>query len=451
MIRLFPRSTRGLVLLIAGLLSLATLILGLIVYRVSHEALERQLRHRVLVQTQGLLAARRGGGPSALVAAIGLREAEGRGEGMGYILVGARGERLAGALRASPPEPGWLEHLDFEDGGGARGVAQALTTALPGGGRLVVAADRAPVDAADLALLKVFAAALSITLLLGVGGAGFLGAIIQRRLAQISAAAQAIVDGDLPRRMPRDPASQEFDALAATLNHMLDRMQVLMETLQQVSSDIAHDLRTPLTRLHGVLETALGQPAGDGDQGARLALMRASAHAEEILDLFAALLRIAEIESLEVRAGFQHVDLSGLVERCLDALRPDVEAAGYVLRARIDPGLAVEGDKHLLSQLLVNLIENAARHTPLGTLIVVSLAATASDAVLCVRDNGPGITADKHEVVLRRFSRLEQSRHKPGHGLGLTLAGAVARAHVSTLRLEDARPGLAVSLTLSRA
>ena len=106
MIRLFPRSTRGLVLLIAGLLSLATLILGLIVYRVSHEALERQLRHRVLVQTQGLLAARRGGGPSALVAAIGLREAEGRGEGMGYILVGARGERLAGALRASPPEPG---------------------------------------------------------------------------------------------------------------------------------------------------------------------------------------------------------------------------------------------------------------------------------------------------------------------------------------------------------
>lgn len=344
-----------------------------------------------------------------------------------------------------------MEHLDFEDTDGARSVAQALTTALPGGGRLVVAADRAPIDAADMALLRVFAGAFSITLLLGVGGAWFLGMVIQQRLAQISAAAQAIVDGDLTRRMPRDPASHEFDALAATLNHMLDRIQALMETLQQVTSDIAHDLRTPLTRLHGVLETALRQPAGDGDQGVRLALARASAHAEEILDLFAALLRIAEIESLEVRAGFQRVDLSGLVERCLDALRPDVEAAGYVLRARIEDGLAVEGDKHLLSQLLVNLIENAARHTPLGTLIIVSLDATASDAVLCVRDNGPGIAADKHEVVLQRFSRLEQSRHKPGHGLGLALAGAVARAHVSALRLEDAGPGLAVSLTLPRA
>ena len=444
MMRLLPRSTSGLVGLVAIVLSVTTVALGLVVYRVSHEALERQLNHRISVETQGLISILEQSGPAAMASAIRLRETGGRGDGMGYIVVDRDGRHLAGALRATAPAPGWLEFLYSQEPEGRRGVSQALTTRLPDGGRLVVAADRTPIDEADLAILGVFAVAFSIMLLLGVGGAWLLGSVTRQRLGRINAAAEAIIDGDLARRVPRDPASNEFDDMAATLNRMLDRNEALLENLQQVSSDIAHDMRTPLARLRNVLDAALRQDL-DADQ-AKDALARASRHAEDMLELFAALLRISEIETLQVRAAFQPTNLSEVLERCVDALRPDVEADGYRMIADIAPDVVLDGDKHLLSQLVVNLIENAARHTPPGSTIWVSLRADAGQAQLSVADNGPGIPADKHAFVLRRFSRLEQSRNKPGNGLGLSLAAAVARAHFSELRLEDRAPGLAVVL-----
>jgi hypothetical protein len=448
MMRLLPRSTSGLVYLVAVVLSATTVILGLIVYRVSHEALEKQLDHRISVETQGLLSIRQQSGDAAVAEAIRLREARGAGDGMGYILLDRQGRRLAGALRAQPPEPGWLEFLYSQEPGGRRGVSQALTTRLPDGGLLVVAADRTPIDEADLAILSVFAGAFSVMLVLGVGSAWLLGSVLRGRVSRINAAAQGIIDGDLKRRMPRDPASREFDELAATLNLMLDRIEELLENLQQVSSDIAHDMRTPLARLRNVLDAAMRQDL-DAER-AQDALARASTHAEDLLDLFAALLRISEVETFQVRAGFQPLDLSALAERCVDALRPDVEAAGYRLDVEIAPDVRIEGDRHLLSQLLVNLIENAARHTPTGSRIVVTLRAVAGEVTLEVADDGPGIPSDRRDFVLRRFSRLEQSRSTAGHGLGLSLASAVARAHFSELRLHDNAPGLRVSLTTQR-
>jgi signal transduction histidine kinase len=225
-----------------------------------------------------------------------------------------------------------------------------------------------------------------------------------------------------------------------------DRNEALLENLQQVSSDIAHDMRTPLARLRNVLDAAMRQDL-TADQ-AKDALAHASRHAEDLLDLFAALLRISEIESLQVRSAFQPTNLSAVAERCIDALRPDVEADGYRLAADLAPDIMLDGDRHLLSQLIVNLIENAARHTPPGSRIEVRLGLVGDQAELSVSDNGPGIPADQYAFVLRRFSRLEQSRNKPGNGLGLNLATAVARAHFSELRLSDAAPGLVVALSL---
>lgn len=442
MIRNLPRSTAGLVALVASALAVITVLLGFAVYTVSHEALERQLDHRIAVETHGLLTLYRHGRIEALATGIKQREATERSDGMGYILDDARGQRLAGSLRAATPEPGWMEFLHSEGGR----TSQALTTRLPDGARLTVAADRTPIGEIDLAILKAFGVAFSLMLAAGVAGAWLLGSVIRHRLARINAAAQAIIDGDLARRVRRDPAPNEFDDVAATLNRMLDRNEALLENLQQVSSDIAHDMRTPLARLRNVLDAAMRQDL-TADQ-AKDALAHASRHAEDLLDLFAALLRISEIESLQVRSAFQPTNLSAVAERCIDALRPDVEADGYRLVADLAPDIILDGDRHLLSQLIVNLIENAARHTPPGSRIEVRLGLVGDQAELSVSDNGPGIPADQYTFVLRRFSRLEQSRNKPGNGLGLNLATAVARAHFSELRLSDAAPGLVVALSL---
>lgn len=178
----------------------------------------------------------------------------------------------------------------------------------------------------------------------------------------------------------------------------------------------------------------------------REALKQASDRAREMLDLFAALLRISEVETFQVREGFRPVNLSEVVERCIDAFLPDVEASGHSLAIDVAQALSVEGDRHLLSQLLVNLIENAARHTPAGSLISVSLRRRGDRVELVVADNGPGVHANERDLVLRRFARLERSRTTPGHGLGLALVAAIARAHFAQFTLADNAPGLRVSV-----
>lgn len=447
--RLFPRSTSGLVLLVSLVVAAATLALGGIVYHTSHEALEQQLNHRIEAETHALLTLMDTGGTAAVAAGIGLREDGRLPTGMGYILTDPQGRRIAGRLNASVPEPGWREFLYTADVAGGRGVSQALTSRLPDGAALVVAADRTPIDEIDGTILRLFIGAFGTMLLVGIGGAWALGAVVRARLERINATARAIIAGELDRRMPRDGTSNEFDQLAETLNRMLDRNAALLENLQQVSSDIAHDLRTPLTRLQQALDGALRE--GSDADGYRTALESASERSREMLDLFAALLRISEVETFQVREAFRTLNLSEVAERCVDAFRPDVEASGRSLLAKIAPAVVVDGDRHLISQLLVNLIENAVRHTEPGAVIEVSLALADDTARLIVADDGPGIPASERERVLRRFARLERSRSTLGHGLGLSLAAAIARAHHGELVLADNAPGLRVSVQLRLA
>lgn len=440
-----PRSTFGLVTLVSLLLGGASLLLAAGVFATSHEALEMQLNHRIEAETAALTAHYEQGGSAALASMIVRREMVRSPSGLGYILVDASGRRLAGRLNAAAPQPGWLEFLYVAREDGGRDISQALTTRLPDGARLVVAADRGPIDAADRTIVQVSAVTFGIMLALGLGGAWALGGIVRRRLDRINTSAEAIIDGDLARRMPVDGSDSEFDRLSITLNRMLDRNAELMETLQQVSSDIAHDLRTPLARLHQSLDSALRE--GRDADGYRLAIEAAAGRAGEMLEIFAALLRISEVESLQVREGFQPVDLSNLVQQMAETFGPDVEASGHRLAAPASCGIAVQGDRRLLSQMLVNLIENAVRHTPRGTEIRVTLERTETGVVLAVEDSGPGVAPADRERVLRRFARLEKSRSTPGHGLGLSLVAAIARAHYAALSLEDAHPGLVAKVT----
>jgi signal transduction histidine kinase len=447
--RLIPKTIPGLIALTGIVLLVASLIFWVSTYHISHEALEAQLDQRVATESHVLEVAFQNGGVTAVIAEIGRREARSRSTGMGYILEDAKGLRLAGVLNAKVPKPGWEEFLYDDEGGGVRGVSQALTVRLNNDLTLVVAADRTPIDRTDAALFKLFGATFAAMLLIGIGCAWGLGLIIRQRLQRINDTAQAIIDGDHSRRIARDGTASEFDRLAETLNRMLDRNAELLENLRQVSSDIAHDLRTPLSRLQQVLDGALNE-ARDV-KSYRLAMEQASERSHEILELFSALLRISEIESLQIRKSFRRVDLSEITERVADAFRPDLETGQRRFQTDIEPAAFISGDQHLLSQMVVNLIENTLRHTPDGTALTIRLVKQGDQAILTVADNGPGIAEVDREFVLRRFARLEQSRSEPGYGLGLSLVTAIAQAHHSQPMLTDNAPGLKVQLTFQRA
>jgi methyl-accepting chemotaxis protein len=237
------RSTFGLVALVASLFALGTLIIGVVAYEVTHEALEIQLDHRVAIETRALID-EGDDGPTGVAMAIRRREAARSTASLEYLLVDPVGRRVAGSLDATAPTvPGYLEFLHYRRDSEHR-IAQALTTRLPDNSRLVVAADRGVIDEMDATLLKLFAGAFGVMLLLGIGGAWLVGAVTRARLAHIDRTALAIIDGDLARRMPLTGAGDEFDRVSATLNRMLDRIGGLMDNLRQVSSDVAHDLRT---------------------------------------------------------------------------------------------------------------------------------------------------------------------------------------------------------------
>ena len=221
---------------------------------------------------------------------------------------------------------------------------------------------------------------------------------------------------------------------------MLDRIEGLLENLRQVSNDVAHDLRTPLARLRTKLERGVVEHQRGVSSGALLE--EAIDQVDDVLRLFAAILRIAEIESGETRRFFAKVDLSQLIQDLAESYSPAISDDGRTLTWSIEPDLFVDGDRELLAQAVINLLENAARHTPVGTII--RLTAVRADELACisVTDNGPGVPADEIGRIVKRFARSEDSRSKPGHGLGLNLVCAIARLHGGRLDFRDAAPGL---------
>lgn len=418
------RTTFGLVALVAIGFGVATLAVGGIAFEVVHEELEKQLDHRMAAETAALID-EGDDGPSGVAKAIARREASRSTASLDYRLVDATGRSVAGKLDAAvPAEPGYVELLAYARDGERR-IAQSLTTRLPSGHRLLVAADRAVIDEMDATMIRLFTGAFGAILLLGIGAAWIVGAVTRARLARIDSTALAIIDGDLMLRMPVTGRGDEFDRVAETLNRMLDRIGLLMDSLRQLSSDVAHDLRTPLTRLHNRLDDALGSE----DRAVQLrAIESASAQSHELLDIFAALLRIAEVEGMGLRAQFADVALSELVEGIVDTYRPDMEADDHTLVANINPDINLKGDRRLLQQLMTNLLDNALAHTPPGTTVSVTLDRQGADIRLLVVDDGPGADSNSSKLF-ERFTRSETSRTTTGHGLGLSLVAAIATAH----------------------
>jgi signal transduction histidine kinase len=431
-------------------------MLGAVVLVTARSALERQMRAQLQAEVEALRELHATHGVPDLVNEISQR---GRGNrAFDYLLQSRSGERLAGDLPSTAGRLGWLELKNTapapappgtEDEERPAELELALATRLPDGLLLAVGDDRSRIEEARKAILGAFGLALGATLILGVSGGLVLSSGFLKRVDAIASAADAIVEGDLTRRVPEHGTEDDLDRLAHTLNHMLDRITELMEGLRQVSSAVAHELRTPLARLRQRLEAA--RQRADTVEAYAAAVDGAIAETDAVLDTFAALLRIAQIEAGTRRSAFRELDLSEVAAGVIEAFAPAAEDEGKALSADLAPGVLLQGDRDLLTQLVANLIDNAVRHTPPGTRIRVALVPAVAGVRLEVSDDGPGVPAADRELIFRRFYRSARSQGTPGAGLGLALVKAIADLHGARLSIADNAPGLSVAVEFGAA
>lgn len=363
-----------------------------------------------------------------------------------YLLMDARRQPVMGNLHYIPSSTGWqtvplvgavgIDHDDADR-------VELFVDHLPDGRWLLVGRDDRSVVEFGERLSHTFGQLAVAAIILVLLGGGLTSWRYVSRIDRLGERADRVLDGEQDLMIEGSGRGDEIDRFAARLSRTLARNKTLMEGMQQVSNDIAHDLRTPLIRVRQNLEQCLAVSRSSREVAA---IGRALEDLDAVLGTFAALLRISQVEARARRAGFAEHDLSAVFRDVFETYRPVAEDAGYILHSDIDDARRIRCDRSLIVQSLVNLIENALHHTPLGTVITVGLRQSGCVLSGFVQDNGPGIeVADRHRVV-KRFVRLRGSRSTPGNGLGLSLVAAVAALHCMALRLEDAAPGLRVVL-----
>ncbi|WP_131115944.1 sensor histidine kinase [Lichenihabitans psoromatis] len=426
--------------------------------------LDEQIGQTVEAEITGLAEQYETGGMRHLVDIIERRSAQ-PGSSL-YLVTNYAGEKLAGNVTTLPSgvidHPGLVETpYERPNDKGQNYTALARIFLLPGGFRLMVGRD---LDERE-SLRKVITHAL-ITSLLWLAGIGTFGGIVVarrvlHRVDAMSDSAATIMTGDLTRRLPTGGTGDELDRLAQNLNAMLDRIGELMTGMKEVSDNIAHDLRTPLTRLRNGAEQALRTAKTPEDY--RHALDKTIEEADRLMSIFSALLMIARAEAGSSLGVVAPCDISSVVRDVVELYEPSAEEAHIELRSDVQPDLVGLASRELIGQAVANLIDNALKYgartsndpaEAMGAdsahpaLIEVSVSRDRDAVVIVVADRGPGIAAVDRSRVLERFVRLEGARSRPGSGLGLSMAAAVARLHHGELRIQDNAPGLRVVLSL---
>jgi signal transduction histidine kinase len=444
----FFRSTSArLSVVYAGLVITSFLLVGIVIRLVARDSAEQELRQDIELEFLAIRTELQSEGLGAAIAAINAR-AEHPGA-LEYWFADSDGTRLAGDFPEMDGTDGWREvTLEQRRGKNAEHHEEMLifTQTFPGGSRLSVGDDLQRARAVQNAVLRTLASvgALAVLLCLVVGVLATRHVL--GRIRALSATLERVTGGDIAARFPANGSTSDVEQIGVGVNRMLGRIEELVADVRRVSRDVAHDLRTPLTHLQQRLEQAKHE---ETPAACAAAVEGAQQKAAEILRIFDAIVRLAEIEAGTGKKRFKTIDLAAIVEKVADAYRPDIEESSHLLAASDLKRCLVSGDEDLLSQAVANLLENAMRHTPAGTRITLRVFSDESGRGFQVTDDGPGVPPDAIELIQKPFTRLDESRTTPGSGLGLSLVAAIARFHDAKLSIAAANPGLRVTLTFS--
>jgi signal transduction histidine kinase len=392
-------------------------------------------------------------GRDGLVALIQQRVADKSFADNVYLLVDPSFVPLGGNLKAWPStvtaERGWTEFRAGEPLPNATGrpLLRAMLETFPRGDHLLVGRDISELDSfSDQIRTAVISGVALIFVIAGVASI-----LVTRRtvgrIEQINATSRAIMLSGLDQRIPLRGTHDEWDRVAENLNLMLDRIETLMGEIKQVSDNVAHDLRTPLTRMRGRLEKAYhGRRMAEDDQSL---IGDTIADLDAVLRIFSSIMRIAQIETQARKGGFRTVNLVEIAGEVVELYDAAAEPDGTCLSVVGDREVLVTGDRDLIFDAIANLVDNAIKHGRAGGQVVVANENVDGNPVISIADDGPGIPADEYEHVFKRFYRLEQSRYTTGNGLGLSLVAAVARLHGARIEMLDNAPGLKFKLWFS--
>lgn len=412
--------------------------------------IEWQVQETVEAEATGLYEVYRDRGLVGLADIISQRTRQDIDGRATYALRAGDGHVVVGNLRAWPGEVGsllgWVRfNLQPAVEGGASVEVMAHAYELADGHRLLVGRSLADANRVKSAINRALGWGLALTIQLGVVGGYFTSRHLLQRVEEMSRIARRIFGGDTSQRMTLSGSDDEFDQLAESFNEMMDELERLLEGIRTVSDNIAHDLRTPLNRIRSRIDLVLLGP-NDGETYRRT-LEETMADADNLLATFNAILTISQAESSGRLERFEPVDPGQLASDVFELYEPLAEEKSLTMSCEVASGLCLRGDRHLLFQAVVNLVDNAVKYTPAGGRISLTVVPAAEGGVtLTVADTGPGVPEEARESVLDRFVRLDSTRSTPGNGLGLSLVQAVARLHGAKLTLGDNAPGLAVRL-----
>jgi len=428
-------------------LSLATMLLTLgFIYWATADYMDREINATINEEILGLTEQYENRGLDGLTEAIGERGSLDVNRDAVYLLTDRDFRPLTGNLAHWPANPvdekGWIRfQLPANDRSGEP-MARARTFLLPGGQHLLVGHEINDIEATRRLILDALGWGILVTLVSALVIGLMMSARVLRRIEAINQTSREIMQGDLSQRVPTDGSGDDYDQLAGNLNQMLDRIEDLMGTVRQVSDNIAHDLRTPLSRLRTRLEeirtNQSGIPSNDIEQ--------AIGDADDLLVMFNALLRIARIESGSATPDFTRQDMQRLLQDIAELYEPlaTEKRQRIVLSSHASP--PVNGDRDLLFQAFSNLVDNAIKHTPPGGTITLEVASQGGVCKVQVADTGPGIPRESREKVFQRFYRCDYSRSTRGSGLGLSLVRAIIDIHHARIELADNQPGLRVTV-----
>jgi len=431
-----------------GLLGMASMVaVSAVFYVGTIGVLDQNIDGKIVTLSDRLLEQRRSPQSLELVREVNRQLSDGIDSDREIFLVtGADGRRLAGNLTAWPKADGGGDELLTGDvvRDGAATRARLYLRPLAGGGMLVVGRDLGEQEAIRGLVWRALATGAGVSLLLTVLGAALFRQQIDMRLSAIRRTAELIEAGDMSRRVPV-VGDDEFSQLNRDINRMLDRIELLMDGVRHVSNAIAHDLRTPLSRIRGKLDEAVRHPSVEVlDNAAHDAI----GHIDDLIRLFERLLQIAEAESGLRAQLFESVDLNRIAEDMADMYDASAEELDVRLTLVLSPDVAVHGDRNLLASAVASLLDNALKYAGAGAAIELRTARGAGTVSIAVCDNGPGIPEHERGKVTQRFYRLDKSRNLPGNGLGLSIVSATATLHDGELALEDGAPGLVARIIL---